>query len=199
MSKAEVSLEELIYMDSDEYTSTKNLMQNPTVISSDSYFWTQNPLKLKYAKLLNHLDSVSYGCRKLAFALIDEGNEKLAHELIIEGLTHDLSKLYGIEFEYLCDYDKHKGSPMLKEAILEHVHNNTHHPEYLGYDNGIHSMDDLAIAVLVVDWHSRGVEFGKSIRRFLEEEAFEKYGFDEQSAVFQKMNYFYKLLTGKNI
>lgn len=196
MSKTEVSLEELIYLDSDEYRSTKNIMESETLVSSNSYFWSQHPLKVKYTRLLNHLDSVKRNCRKLALSLIEEGNEKLAHELIIAGQLHDLSKFYSLEWEYLCDYEKHKDSPMLKEAILEHVKTNTHHPEFW---DSINDMDDVSLAEMVCDWYARGIEFEKPIRQFLEESAFQKYGFDEQSPIFQRMNYFYKLLTGKNI
>lgn len=192
MSKTEVSLEELLYMDSEEYKASEYIRQEYRA-------WSKNPLKEKYSKLLGHLDLVQDNCRKLAMALIDDGNEKLAHELIIEGQVHDLSKLYNLEWEYLCDYDKYKDSPLLKEAINQHVKNNNHHPEFWAYKNGIHSMDDISLASLVCDWESRGQEFGKPVRQFMEEQAFKKYNFNESSAVFQRMNYFYKLLTGENI
>lgn len=155
--------------------------------------------KKKYNRLLNHLDLVEANCRKLAFRLIEEGQEALAHELIIEGRSHDLSKLFGEEWQYLCDYDKHKGTAMLEKAIYAHVNNNFHHPEAHFHRGGIHGMKDGDLACLICDWEARGQEFNNPIRQFMEEKAFDKYGFSEESAVFQRMNYFYKLLTGRNL
>lgn len=168
-----------------------------------SFHWPDNKknddLKDKYIRLLNHLDMVKNNCRILAFNLIDEDQYEIAHHLIVEGQIHDFSKLSGVEWEYLCDFDKHKDSPELKEAVMEHVYNNRHHPEYWGYTGGIHSMPDEEVAVLVCDWVARGQEFGRGVRRFMEESAFEKYGFNQDSPVFGRISYFYKLLTGAEL
>ena len=153
-------------------------------------------LIVKYARLLNHLDKVCVNCRKIALKLIEEGNFDLAHELIILGQQHDISKFYGSEWKYLCEYDLHMDNPEKLVAIKEHVENNSHHPEFY---NTIHDMPDSAIAEMVADWAARGEEFNKPIRQFLEEKAFKKYNFDETSDIFKKMNYYYKLLTGENI
>lgn len=182
MSKYEVILESL-------YDTSNHYNDN-----------AKNELIDKYRKLLNHLDLVSSFCRKLAFKLIDEGQTDLAHKLMIAGQTHDLSKFYGEEWEYLCNYDNiEKDCPELKVAITNHVYNNSHHPEFWEFKGGIHAMQDAELCELLCDWMARGEEFNKPLKQFLQEKAFAKYNFDEQSAVFQRMNYFYRLLTGRNL
>lgn len=166
---------------------------------TDVILESQKDLKEKYTKLVSHLDIVKNNCRTLAFALIDEGKFELAHSLMVAGQTHDLSKFYGNEWEYLCDYEKHKGDPELSVAIRDHVENNFHHPEAWSHKNGIHSMGDAELAELVCDWVARGQEFGKGVRRFMEESAFSKYDFNKESLVFDKISYFYKLLTGAEL
>lgn len=168
-------------------------------------FMVENKLALKekYAKLLNHIDGVTHGCRKLAKRLIEEAQSNddflLAHKLIIAGQQHDLSKLYAEEWEYLCDYEKYKGTKQLTEAVHKHVSNNFHHPEAWRHKEGIHSMSDECLAELVVDWVQRGIEFNRPMSRFLEEVAFAKYNFDRDSKVFKKMSRFYQLLIGENL
>jgi len=213
MSKVEVSLEELIYLDSDEYKSVQALEE---IMSEDLEICgckkckcgkkvndgisDRDKLKLKYCKVLTHLDLVSKNCRKLALALIDENQTELAHKLIIRGQLHDVSKLTNpMEWNYLCDYEAYKGSEKLKEAVDTHTRFNNHHPEYCLYENGIHSMDEVSLIELYCDWFSRGEEFKKPIRQFMEETAFKKYNFDENSAVFQKLNYYNQLMTGENL
>ena len=157
-------------------------------------------LIVKYARLLNHLDKVCVNCRKIALKLIEEGNFELAHHLVIAGQTHDLSKFYNDEWKYLCEYTGNDiKSPELLKAIKDHVENNFHHPEAWEYKNGIHGMDDVSLAELVADWESRGEEFGVSFEDFLIQKAFKKYNFSIHDKVFEKIKYFYKLLTDKDL
>ena len=107
-------------------------------------------LIVKYARLLNHLDKVCVNCRKIALKLIEEGNFDLAHELIILGQQHDISKFYGSEWKYLCEYDLHMDNPEKLVAIKEHVENNSHHPEH--YENGINDFDLFDLFEMFFDW-----------------------------------------------
>lgn len=157
----------------------------------------------KYSRLLDHIDRVCQNCRILAKRIIEEASCQedfdLAHRLMVAAQTHDLSKFTGDEWEYLCDYDKYMDNPKKIQAIKDHVNNNFHHPEAWVYKNGIHSMPDEYICELLADWYARGVEFNRPIKQFMEEVAFKKYGFDKNSAVYKKICYFYKLLTGDEI
>jgi|JI10StandDraft_1071094.scaffolds.fasta_scaffold16800_14 hypothetical protein len=157
-------------------------------------------VKQKYRKLLAHLDKVSLNCRKIALRLIEEEKYDLAHSLVIAGQTHDLSKFYNDEWAFLCEYDGEElKTPELLKAIKDHVENNFHHPEAWEYKGGIHAMDDVSLAELVADWESRGQEFNRSFEDFLVEKAFKKYNFSIHDPVFKKINYFYNLLTCKDL
>lgn len=152
----------------------------------------------KYNRLFGHIDRVSQYCRILAIKLIKNGEYDLAHQLLINSQGHDISKLDGIEWEYLCEY---KGgsikSPELIEAIHSHVTKNKHHPEC--WPNGIHGMDDVYIYEMVADWAARGDEFNKPILDFLENDGFKKYNFDRDSLVFKKIDKAYFMLFGENL
>lgn len=156
-------------------------------------------LRKRYAKLLNHLDSVTSNCRIIAERLLNEGHYDLAHKLVIAGQTHDISKFYNDEWEYLCEYDKYMNDPRKMVAIRNHVENNFHHPEAWEYKGGIHAMDDVSLAELTADWYARGEEFGRGVGQFLEEVAFKRYGFDKNSEAYRKINYFFKLLTDRDL
>lgn len=151
----------------------------------------------KYKKLFKHLDSVRIFCRIIGYRLIEEGNYQLAHQILSAGQTHDISKLTGNEWKYLCDFEKFKGSEELEKAVQEHVSNNSHHPEF--WIHGIHEMDLVSLAELVADWFSRGKEFNNPIANFLLEKGFKKYGFSAKDECFKKMNYFYNLLTNGDL
>ena len=154
----------------------------------------------KYNRVLKHLDLVSMYCRKLAKALIMEGEYDLAHQLIIAGQYHDGSKLTNPnEWNYLCEYVGGPQSPQVQQAVYDHVRNNSHHPEFFDHKGGIHAMSDLNLAETWADWQARGDEFNNPIGAFLLEKGFEKYKFDVNSAPFKKLDYYHKLVMGHGI
>ncbi len=83
--------------------------------------------------------------------------------LIAKGFQHDVSKFYGIEWDYM-----HAGPDVSKDglghAIKQHTRTNEHHPEFWG---GIENMPDIAVAEMVCDWYARAQEFGTGLRDWI--------------------------------
>jgi hypothetical protein len=127
--------------------------------------------------LTGHLSHVQDSTLLLGTRLIEIGRKDFGRLLIARGHTHDASKFHGIEWKYL-----HVGQDVdpdrLKDAIDQHVHTNSHHPEFHG---GIHNMPELDVAEMVCDCHGRSKEFGKDLRKWFTDEAVTKYNIDLKS------------------
>lgn len=126
--------------------------------------------------LTRHITLVRESCLILGKKFIEEGRIEFGRILIARGFCHDVSKFYGIEWEYL-----HAGPDTPKEkldmAVKQHVTTNDHHPEYYG---GIDYMPDIAIAEMVADWSARSQEFGTSLKEWIVNTAIQKYSIDTE-------------------
>ena len=139
---------------------------------------------------VRHIQNVQKHAILLADRLIEDGKHELARQLVVNSLQHDLSKLQGIEWDYLMSEDKDK----LKIAIDQHVRTNMHHPEHWG---GIENMSDIYIAEMVVDWFSRSGELGTDFQKWIKEEAPERFGYSTSGKIHKKVKYFADLLLGE--
>ena len=138
-----------------------------------------------------HITHVQQSCTLLGERLIHSGDVELGHKLIANGFIHDNSKFHGIEWMYLHDDIKETNLDLFKAALLNHVHNNPHHPEYWG---GIENMPKVYLAEFVCDTHARATEFGTNIRDWIKETATKKFGFVVQGKVYKEVKYFLDLL-----
>ena len=124
--------------------------------------------------LIRHIDLVRGATILLGKRLIASGRKDFGRLLIAKGFQHDVSKFFGVEFQYL-----HCGSDVpaneLQLAIKQHVQTNSHHPEYHG---GVEHMPELALAEMVCDWYARAQEFGTDLRVWIRQEAVDKYKID---------------------
>ena len=127
--------------------------------------------------LIRHIDLVREACVLLGKRMIDNGKVEFGRLVIAKGFEHDVSKFYGIEWDYL-----HSGPDAPKEqtelAIKQHVRTNQHHPEYWG---GVCNMPPLAIAEMVADWYARSQEFGTCLRDWVEETAINRFEINKSS------------------
>ncbi len=123
-----------------------------------------------------HLSHVADSGLLLGTRLTESGRRDFGRLLIARVHIHDASKYHGIEWKYL-----HVGNDVdpvgLKNAIEQHVHTNSHHPEFHG---GIQNMPELDIAEMVCDCHGRAKEFGKDLRAWFTGVAIGKYNIDLQ-------------------
>lgn len=121
--------------------------------------------------LIRHIDLVREACTILGKRLIQRGEVDFGRLLIAKGYEHDVSKFYGIEWDFLHtgpDVDKDK----LDLAIHQHVRTNQHHPEYWG---GVANMPPIALSEMVCDWYARSQEFGTSLRDWIVEVGISRY------------------------
>lgn len=127
--------------------------------------------------LIRHIDLVRNACVFLGKRLIKQGRKDFGRLLIAKGFQHDISKFYGIEWKYL-----HAGNDIPKQqldfAIEQHVHTNSHHPEYWG---SINNMPEIALAEMVCDWYARSQEFGTSLMSWYIDNAIERYEINEST------------------
>jgi hypothetical protein len=110
--------------------------------------------------------------------------------LIAAGHQHDVSKFFGIEWNYL-----HAGRDIpfeqLSLAIRQHTETNSHHPEYWG---GVDNMPEIAIAEMVCDWYARSQEFGTGLRDWIKQNAIQKFKIDLESDQMNWINKFVNIL-----
>ncbi len=140
--------------------------------------------------LVRHIDLVRGACLLLGKRLIQQGRIDFGRLLIAKGFEHDVSKFYGIEWDYL-----HVGSDVslepLEQAIRQHTRTNTHHPEYWG---GIDFMPEIAVAEMVCDWYARSQEMGTGLREWIQQKAIERFQIDPQSIRYRWICSFVDLL-----
>lgn len=140
--------------------------------------------------LIRHINLVREACILLGKKLIATGEPVLGKLVIARGFCHDVSKFYGIEWDYLhCGPDVEKSN--LDMAMKHHVFANKHHPEYWG---GFDRMNELAIAELACDWLARSQEFGTSLRDWIEDTAIKKFNIDVDGKNYAILNKFLGLL-----
>lgn len=127
--------------------------------------------------LVRHIDLVRNACILLGKRLIRDGQKEFGRLVIAKGFEHDVSKFYGIEWDYM-----HAGPDVEKEklnlAIHQHTRTNQHHPEYWG---GVESMPPIAIAEMTADWYARSQEFGTSLRDWINNTAIERFKISKDS------------------
>jgi len=118
-------------------------------------------LKDKLQEALRHLKHVHSACELLALRLIERdepGDRELAQILIFNAFTHDLSKLRGIEWQWIHQTEDKE---MLLLAISQHQQSNEHHPEFWG---GVDFMPPVRVAEMVADWFARSQEKGTDMK-----------------------------------
>lgn len=143
----------------------------------------------KIEKVLTHIKNVQRNCYKVGIKLIKKGDVELGRNLMANGQIHDNSKFKGIEFDELF-----YGSHILKEVVKHHATTNPHHPEYWG---SIHKMPDVYIAEMVCDWAARASEFGTDLRGWITETATDKFKFNMDDRVGNKIIEYIDLLLEK--
>jgi hypothetical protein len=109
--------------------------------------------------LIRHIELVRRNGVLLGKRLIERGEEDLGRLLIGNVYKHDVSKFYGIEWEFLHQKDVAKED--LDRAIKQHQSINPHHAEYWG---DISRMPRLYLCEMVCDWLARSQEFGTCLR-----------------------------------
>jgi hypothetical protein len=144
-------------------------------------------------EIVDHIENVQVAAKKLAEALIEQGQYDLARRLLKRAYSHDNSKFIGIEYRFL--YESSDDPHMLSMAVNQHRAVNDHHPEF--YGGGVHDMSEEAIAEMVVDWKARSSEGATSLRDWVKNSATKTFGFSMSSKVGKKINYFLKLLLNE--
>lgn len=143
----------------------------------------------KIDAILRHIRTVQDNCRLLGERLIDTGEAALGTHLIANSLSHDQSKLAGIEWDHLHPTNPDKDSLAL--AVSQHNRTNPHHPEYWG---GLDKMPRVYLAEMVADWKTRSSEFGSSLKDWINGDAAKRYGYTQRDDVYNEIMYFYSLL-----
>ncbi len=140
--------------------------------------------------LIRHIELVREACLLLGRRLMAQGRLEFGRLLIARGFEHDVSKFYGIEWDYL-----HAGRDVPREelelAIKQHTRSNSHHPEYWG---GVDKMPEIAIAEMVCDWYARGQEFGTGLRNWIQDVAIERFAIDIHGPQYHTINKLVDLL-----
>lgn len=144
--------------------------------------------------ILRHIENVRDNCVILGKRLIEDGEIMLGRQLIVQGLKHDTSKFFGLEWENL---DRDSAKTKLEAAVLQHNSSpeNRHHPE--AWPEGIHEMPRLYLAEMVADWVARSSEFGTSVREWAEEGAAKRFGYKKGDKVYREITDFVDLLCDR--
>lgn len=151
----------------------------------------------KIRGITRHIRNVEDNCVLLAEKLLVRGEIDLAKNLVANGMVHDVSKFFGIEWEYLSLENLSEEGAKLKMKLAIHHHNSTnkHHPE--AWPGGIKEMPDVYIAEFCCDIKSRSEEFGTSLRDWIDETATKKWNFTKEDDIYKKIMGFVDLLCAK--
>ena len=152
----------------------------------------------KITRLTRHIRNVEDNCVVLGTKIIEQGDIELGHQLIANGMVHDASKFYGIEFENLSSVEpcvEETSKLKLKMAIHHHQKTNLHHPE--AWANGIKGMPDVYLAEFCCDSKARSEEFGTDLRNWISETATKRYNFTKDDIVYKRIMEFIDLLCPK--
>ncbi len=151
----------------------------------------------KIRAVARHIRNVEDNCVILAERLSELGETELARNLVANGMVHDASKFFGIEWEHLSIDMPTEDVAKLKMKLAIHHHRkiNLHHPE--AWANGIKEMPEVYLAEFCCDVKSRSEEFGTDLRHWIDDTATLKYGFTESDIVYKKIMRFVNMLCGK--
>ena len=167
------------------------MSENPQKVARSLEKLDGETMKERLRELGRHLDKVRSACFLLGERLIDRGEDgdaDMALRLIRNSLSHDISKLQGLEWDFIHQKDD---MMLVGIAARHHVMVNPHHPEYWG---GQSSMPPDAIAEMVCDWYSRSQEMGTDLRAWIKEEAHKRYEIPPTGRVAKLIKSFVDLL-----
>lgn len=142
----------------------------------------------KIDSLIAHIRNVQDNAIILGKRLIERGDVIFGKMLIINVMSHDLSKFSGIEWDNL---HKEAGKVDLKEAIHQHNSCNKHHIEFWGSPD---SVPDVFVAEFVCDTVSRAQELASDYMKWFSEDAAKRYKFTQKSKFYKKVLFYYNLL-----
>lgn len=151
----------------------------------------------KINRLTRHIRNVEDNCLLLGTKLIEKGEIELGHKIIANGMVHDASKFFGIEFENISysNNDKEENAKLkLKMAIHHHTSTNPHHPEFWSH---ISKMPMDSLGECVCDWKARSEEFGTSLVEWINEIATKRYEFSVNDKTYKDIMSFVDLLCEK--
>jgi hypothetical protein len=151
----------------------------------------------KIRAIARHIRNVEDNCLILGEQLILRGEIELGHKLIANGYVHDVSKFFGIEFEYLSIGTSTEEGVKLKQkmAVYHHQRTNLHHPE--AWPGGIKEMPDVYLAEFCCDVKSRSEEFGTNLREWIDNEATTRFKFTKEDVVYKDIMKYVNLLCQK--
>ncbi len=151
----------------------------------------------KIRAIARHIRNVEDNCVRLAEKLLEIGEVDLARNVAANGMVHDATKFFGIEWEYLSLGNPAEESAKLKMKLAIHHHNSTnkHHPE--AWPGGIAEMPDVYLCEMIADWKARSEEFGTSLRDWIDETATKRYGFEKGDDVYKNIMKYVDLLCDK--
>lgn len=127
----------------------------------------QRNLKLTLA----HIKRVQENCLTLGNYAIEHDDVLNGIELVGNSLIHDQSKINDL---YEREYFIFGNENVKKQVIDRHRLSNSHHPESWG---GIHKMPTVYVMEMACDLKARSEEKGTDLRKWINEEGAEKYGF----------------------
>lgn len=151
----------------------------------------------KLRSIVRHIKNVQDNCIILGERLIQNGEIELGRKLIQNGFRHDVSKMEGIEWEYMSPGQPINEEPAkvkFKLAIHHHQITNLHHPESW---ESISKMPDLFLCEMVCDVKARSEEFGTSLKDWIDNQATKKYGFDKNDDVYKRIMKYVDMLCDK--
>ena len=151
----------------------------------------------KIRAIARHIRNVEDNCVLMAEQLLAAGEIDLARNLVANGMVHDASKFFGIEWEYLSLGNPVEDVAKLKMKLAIHHHNSTnkHHPE--AWPQGIVEMPDVFLCEMVADWKARSEEFGTDLRQWIDTEATARYHFTSEHKVYKDIMRFVNILCPK--
>lgn len=150
--------------------------------------------KEKIRGIVRHIRNVEDNCLYLAEKLLDRGEIELARSLVANGMIHDISKFFGIEWENLSSGNPKEDTAKLKMKLAIHHHNTTNksHPE--AWPHGIKEMPEVYLCEFICDVKSRSEEFGTDVRTWITEVATQRYGFTKDDDIYKKIMEYIDLL-----
>ena len=152
----------------------------------------------KLHDIVNHMSKVNEAANVLVDRMVRaDGATELTVEfgirLIQRVRSHDISKLSGVEWEYLNKATKEEKPDLFLLALKQHWANNSHHPEF--FVGGIKEMTDLDLAEMACDLRARSQELdGGGLRDFLKNEVTNKYRITTSSLAYRKLKKYIDIL-----
>jgi hypothetical protein len=154
---------------------------------------------IKYLEdVLRHVQLVQQNCLVLAKKFIEEGNSLLGRTLVQNSMSHDASKLIGMEWQCMKLHSEKtrlnkSEQQLLAQAVQHHSFTNEHHPEHWGT---IHDMPEIYLIEMVCDWKARATEFGTDLRKWIEDDATKRFAFKKSDDVYDRIAQYVDMLCG---